>query len=168
LLKEGESGFHKLYINEKNEYNQIYQELLDIENIIYGLSQFRHVLSQDEHHFDKEDLDLSFVIPLTDVLNTLLRDSLVKTNDRIHSDSDLQILHKKIIKLMLKVSQFREGEEQLIMESLTNDVKKIIDWSKSFGTEQSLIESERKLIKTMHNLVTKTESIWKRKNFLSN
>jgi hypothetical protein len=135
LIKEGKikmvkpkdkpySQIDYLVINEKNEFNKIYNALFAIEIIIDNLIEFKNMIVSAQDDFPDEastsDLELNFVKPLVELLNSYLADLATKIKDKSHSDVDREILYKRNAELALKMvkgvqpSKFDKSMEELI------------------------------------------------------
>lgn len=103
LKDKPNSQVHYLVINDKNEFNQIDKELSEIESVIDGMWEPIHnqrvrILENEEH------MDISFQIPYKEAVETMLQVLLVRTNRKIQSKDDSQVLYSKITHLILKLA----------------------------------------------------------------
>lgn len=107
-LKEGESGFHRLYINKDNEFNKIDNMLRELENINSIIMDPLRKFPPPKLSESKIDFDLSaeYRRVFEDLLGTyekaipiLIQELLNITKNKIYSDADKQILYSRILKV---------------------------------------------------------------------
>lgn len=110
-LKEGESGFHKLRVNNENEFKAMDKGLSEIENIIHYIQGDVSIISKewdsatDNIPNELSDLVRFYINPYLDLMETMIRIYTFIIHTRISSAKDLQLLYGKIIKLMLLLSK---------------------------------------------------------------
>jgi hypothetical protein len=107
--KQGNS-FHRLFINDKNEFNIIDKQLTEIE---YVLNDLREVNSISESAETDDALtspviqagfkNLDFTNACGQYLLLMLRILLVETAHRIKSQKHSQIVYNRIVKLMINM-----------------------------------------------------------------
>lgn len=108
--QEGNS-FHRLYINDKNEFNRIQNELSEIENIIDDMHGYKQATNEyienaqfgDSHDAGNAGFLQSYMHIYEPPIRTMLQILLSRTNNIIHSEKDRQVLYAKFIELIAKV-----------------------------------------------------------------
>lgn len=137
-LKEGESGFHHYSINENNEFNKIYNSLLEIDSLIDKSSIFIKKIHHSRSNKDQGNLKLlSFDIDTLSwaiAVDTTLHMLLDRVSAKIHSKNDSQILYDKIISLFNKLDS---QVKPYTIKTLTNISESIFKELKS----PSLVEN---------------------------
>jgi len=112
-------SYHRLYINQDNEFNKIFKALTEIE---FFIDKFGEELQRiDKLHDTLRDMDLkgaprkelmglvtdlqdNFVLPYYNTTRTAIRLIFTKILSRINSEEDAQLLHTKSFKLLQKLS----------------------------------------------------------------
>jgi hypothetical protein len=112
LKNRPNSQIHRLIINDKNEFNQIDETLSEIDNFIDKMDETVHSVlngiskksthTSYAHLQELKWLNLSFLIPYDDAINLILQELLTRINDKIHSETDSQILYTKIVQALRK------------------------------------------------------------------
>jgi arginine repressor len=108
LLKEGESGFHKLYINENNEFNEISKKLAEVEALLNRLEKLQHLINQrgkQQRPLDSgaDETFMAFMDTNLYTLNFMLVAILGKIYKVIESEKDAKILYEKNFKLLQRL-----------------------------------------------------------------
>lgn len=160
-LKEGESGFHHLYINEdKSEFNQINEKLLQIEIVINRMNSIvknikKATLSTSQTMSNKYtpemlEANLFFLDIIYDAFDSMLHLLLRTTTENIRSQIDSKILYNKIIDLLGKVQSGYTIELKLnnMLNARFGKIK-ISDWIESLGIDDNLF----------HDIIQATKSI---------
>jgi hypothetical protein len=107
--KEGNS-FHRLYVNEKTQFNMIYWQLIQIEAIIdstqqtvplHQVSNLKVIKIFDDPSIILFNFDSKSYI---ETVSTMLRVLLIWTYNEKMLEADKQLLYQKITKLMLKLN----------------------------------------------------------------
>jgi hypothetical protein len=150
LIKEGKIRMTKpkdkpysqidyLVINDNNEFNKIYNILLEIENHIDSMDSFA-AATRELKRRDKGDeynaghlLEINYRMPYESEIDSMLHFLLVKVSERHLNDQDSEILYRKITRLFQKLlSQrgFRDLKEStnlqldVIASSSEHNIKK--------------------------------------------
>jgi hypothetical protein len=109
------SQVHFLTINYENEFNKIYNFLLEIEQIIDGIGETQSKVSKRylaiaDDKPDKEFVKMAYYLnavffkPYKDTVDIILQELLAITNEKIDYEKDSQILYKKISELLRKMT----------------------------------------------------------------
>ena len=113
-LADGKKGFHKLYINEKNEFNRVNKALLKIERIVDSMSEPSKVIkSMGEPDMIKDvpkrrivkNLHDNFLGGYEQSIDNMLEALLCVVNKKIHSEKDAWALYSRIIKSKIKLNE---------------------------------------------------------------
>jgi hypothetical protein len=126
--RKGQS--HKLLINDKDSYNQIYQKLCEIENFMSkmesAINEYRdEKITKDDTWLDQD----TTIVTSYDVSFTLiLRVLLLVISDAVYDEKDSQILYDKVVRLMLRLNkQCRfyhiEGDIEAAQTDLLNIIR---------------------------------------------
>ncbi len=151
-LKEGERGFHKMYINDKNQFNRIsamlsimeqYVEHLDnsISNISKLMDQYKGTKKDRSERptlenlnapllsNDLADLKADLTWHVSNIKNML--EVLLIYSSKTHDPNDTQLLYKRIVNLLLKIldhskvsleSELAVPKIQMVMQELQEKV----------------------------------------------
>jgi hypothetical protein len=103
------SQTHYLTINEKNEFNKIYDSLLEIENHIDAMDPFVNAIRELKRK-DNEDesnaghiLGIDYQTPYETAVDKTLHYLLDKVSDMHLNHEDSEIAYKQIVKLFQKI-----------------------------------------------------------------
>jgi len=104
LKDKSNSKPHRLIINNKNEYNLINEQLLEMEAHVDEMNEsmdnFRNLRDSDL----KSELNIRFVSNYIQLVETMLQRLLVKTDRTIRSVHESQFFYSRIAKLMLSLN----------------------------------------------------------------
>jgi hypothetical protein len=100
--KEGNS-FHRLFINNKNDFNKIDEHLTKIENLLDEMREPVRRVVTIPYASRNYSRAVDFKIKYEAFFSTMLQALLWHTADRIHSERDSHVLFNRIVKLMLKL-----------------------------------------------------------------
>lgn len=132
--QEGNS-FHRLHINDKNEFNRIQKELLEIESIIDATHEYKYVVNEyiENAQFgnSRDAGNAGFLRSQMHIyeppIKTMLQFLLTRTNNIIHSEKDKQALYAKFIKLITKVDHENfDVDWKKILNAHGKDIKKFL------------------------------------------
>jgi hypothetical protein len=119
LIKEGKINMVKpkdkpysqidyLIINEKNEFNKIYNSISEIERIIYVMQEPVRKISKlyytkgmsDQEQSEARKLEINFKVPFKEAINVMFQELLGRVFEKVHSENDKQILYARILDLL--------------------------------------------------------------------
>jgi hypothetical protein len=156
LLKEGESGFHKYIINEKNEFNEISKKFSDVEALLNRLEKIMNLIKQrrqQKHPLDS-DLDDSFVLfqqGAFQTLNSMLFLTISKTHTDIKSEKDVRILFEKYLELSERLYVITKPMKGLF-DMLDRTWEAILNKSKSAPPDKKIPKSKSEIKKHISKL----------------
>lgn len=105
----------------------------------------------------------NFLFPYSESIDIMLRILSIQINDKIHSDKDLQILYRKIIRLMSKVGIFPYDTKRLI-QRLDINILGLRNLKNNF-TSEGIYKYPDVDISLKNDLITKIEYF--KKEFLN-
>lgn len=130
-LKEGQSGFHRLYINEdKSEFNQISEKLSEVEVLLDPFEKYAKLIDQRHARFGldkaKDEIYFLFIAGYFESLTLMLVMLLDWTKNVIRSEKDAQILYEKIIQLFTKLFKISPIKtlKNMLEETMLSSMKK--------------------------------------------
>lgn len=148
-LKKGESGFHRLIVNDSNEFNAIDNELSQIETIIDNKNEYRTDTdsytekSETKNGSSRSDTIIEYQLVI--ITSMLLFRSLIRVNNIIKSEKDSQLLLTKIIRVMQKMANLSSQtllwnllEVDLIDLKMTADAGQLMEWWNSRTSDVSM------------------------------
>lgn len=129
LLREGESGFHKLYAVDRSEFKKIHNMLGEIEIIIDSINEpldkfpFPQVMppiSQNDFDMDNEFKSLmnDYKETFKEAIPVLIQELLNRISNMVHLEKDKQILNSRILELQQKYNKTIGEEEGTTAEKL--------------------------------------------------
>lgn len=136
------NGFHRLFINQENEFNRIYKQLIKIEDIITNevkqctikvlnlYHEAKEVKSKKSDILKKHAFDIfeNFMIPIGDVTNFMLHFLLFQTFEKVGSENYRRILNDKIVSLMLMTdSVTREVKSDQMPYSSVKEIRTFLN-----------------------------------------
>jgi len=99
-----QNGFHRLFYNDRNEFDKILRQLSEIEALVNKVDVLIHGLKiQKPEDNDFTDFDMSVILTYDDTTELRLRILSVQIKEKIYSEEDRQIIYSKIIALLLKL-----------------------------------------------------------------
>jgi hypothetical protein len=152
--KEGNS-FHRLYINDKNDFNIIDNQLNEIENALNLMDKpIRKIISQ-RFGTRAQDETFEFREKYDSFFTGMLRILLEYTAYKIRSEKHSQMLYDRIVKLILKLdSQFRRSDRNaFVYHNFYGFEEDLNDYLKKLGVDAKLIGSLTTLSKNFKQIL---------------
>jgi hypothetical protein len=110
-------------INEENEFNKIYDSLSEIESLvdrmyvptrtIENAIHKREIVADRGNYMKFVDFNINFMHNYYDCIITIVDKLVDITNNKIHSEKDSQILYRKIIDILRKIT-YQRGHRGII------------------------------------------------------
>jgi len=158
-LKDGQSGFHLYYINNKSNFSQINEKLLRIETIIDRMNNILRSTSRADRNPEFLKADVFFMDLIYDLFDRVLHLILRLTTENISSEKDSKILYNKIIQVLTKVHSDYTFEIKLknMLNARLGKIS-IKDYFESAGFDANLIHDMIETIESVEKeLLTKSE-----------
>ena len=110
-------------INEENEFNKIYDSLSEIESLVDRMYvptrtmenaiHKREIVADRGNYMKFVDFNINFMHNYYDCIITIVDKLVDITNNKIHSEKDSQILYRKIIDILRKIT-YQRGHRGII------------------------------------------------------
>jgi hypothetical protein len=128
--KEINSQVHFLTINEDNEFNKIYNWLIEIEKFMDTIIavSFKELDAPQIKRSKLKDVYrviYDFQVPYTLIIRMMLTVLSKRANNKIHSDKDQYILFPKIIKLITNVNPYFQDQEKEVLNDMIVKVREL-------------------------------------------
>lgn len=157
--REGNS-FHRLYVNDKTQFNMIYQQLIQIEAIVDSMQSTMPLHQVSNVKVIKIIDDPSIILlnfdskSYNETFSTMLRVLLIWTYNEKMLEADKQLLYQKITKVMLKLN-VQSYSLQNAKKSLAQNKYKLRLKRQELPGLQHLITSDKAIleIKQVDNLI---------------
>lgn len=143
------NSFHKLYINNEDEFNIISRLLSEIDNLIQAMDEPTHKYYFKIAHATAAEL--SYLQPVKDYLfgyqgqvDRILKVLLLRISELSLPEKESQVLYGRLVKLLIKVSlQFKYPDHRRFTEMLRyfSYEKKPVPALKKMGIDTKLRDS---------------------------
>ena len=148
--KEGNS-FHRLHINDQNEFKRIDNELSEIEMNVLRMRdnfiKFQELYHEKKHSPRQYDNLQVFLEVQVELMDLFLHTLLLQINNNVKFETDKQLLYAKIIKLMVVNDRSQIFKDLHMTDELLRDMGEKMNsepfraYAKEIGMKLSVMEN---------------------------